>query len=64
MKFVVEEPAIVNGLTALAGTGGITTLNDEARDKAVEYRAGEIAIEAELQKIPGCERGLFGKQLK
>ena len=50
------------GVTA-PGAGGVTALDEEGLDDAVEDGAIVVALEAELYEVAGRLRGLLGPQL-
>ena len=64
MELIFEEATRVDGFATFSSAGGITTLDDEARDQAVEDGVVKVAIQAELEEVAGCEGGLFGEEVE
>lgn len=64
MKLILKSPSGVDGFPAMPGARGITALDDEARDEAVEDGFCIVAIEAMLEKVPRGDGNLFGEELE
>lgn len=64
MEFIFEQAASVDGFAAFASAGGVTALDHEAGNQAVEDGVIVVAIEAELEEVAGREGGLFGEEFE
>lgn len=62
MELIFKRPRRVYRFPAMAGVGGVTTLNYEAWDEAVEESTVVVTVKAVLEEVAGGEGGLFRKQ--
>lgn len=66
MELILEGPTfvLIDAFAAMPSACGVATLQDEAWDKAVEYRVLVVAIEAVLKEVARCKGGLFGEEFE
>jgi hypothetical protein len=65
VELILEWLAIIYGAeTAGASASGITALDNEARYETMEDRADVVVVQAVLEEVARCERGLFGEEFE
>jgi hypothetical protein len=63
VEFVLKRAAtFIDGLSSLACAGGVSTLDEEIFDDAMEDGVVVVAFETELDEVSDCFGSFFGPE--